>query len=72
MAQTVPAIVVSLLRPVGTCLVAGALKTLYDYQATQRWGPALVDGGITLLVAAAAWLGWNGAAAGIGAARTKA
>lgn len=55
---------VALVRPVITCLVAGGLKTLEDYQANPKWVPALVDGGITAGVVAASLLGIQGATSG--------
>ena len=59
------AVLSALVRPVVTCLVAGSLKVMLDYQANPRWSPALVDGAITALVTAASILGIGGAVLGV-------
>jgi len=63
-------VVASSVNPAIKCLVAGGLKCLYDYQASQRWAPALVDGGITALAVAAGMLSVNGAVSGAQRATT--
>ena len=57
-------LVLATARPIATCLVAGGLKALVDYQAAPKWTPALVDGGITALLMAGTMLGVGGAVAG--------
>jgi hypothetical protein len=62
---TLLALILASARPVATCLVAGGLKTLYDYQAAPHWTPALIDGGITALLLAGTMLGGAGVASGV-------
>ena len=59
------ALLVVIARPVASCLAAGTLKTLLDYQGGQHWTPAIVDGAITALVMAGSLLGITGAVTGV-------
>jgi hypothetical protein len=58
------AILVAGIKPTITCLIAGGLKCLYDYQADHVWEPALIDGAITALALAWSMAGVAGVAVG--------
>lgn len=64
------AILVAGIKPGVTCLIAGGLKCLYDYQSGHLWEPALVDGGITALAFAWSMAGVGGIAFGARSALT--
>lgn len=60
----------SLIRPVASCLVVGALVCLTDWQSAHQWVPAIVDGAKVALLMGAGMLGVEGTASSINKIRT--
>lgn len=59
-------------KPLAIVLLAGAVKFLYDYQASMKVVPSLIDGALTAALTASSFLGVNGAISGVQNARIAA